>query len=92
MHKFVVHSNESACKKSGRLGMDQVINTKPDSPVNPQANEIIERIHQVIGNLAHIYNLQETYVDDADPWMGILAASSFAVRSTYHKTKYKITG
>ena len=25
MHSFEVHTNESACKKSGRLGMDQVI-------------------------------------------------------------------
>ena len=24
MHNFVVHSNESTCRKSGRLGMDQV--------------------------------------------------------------------
>ena len=25
MHNFVVHSNESACNKSGRLGLDQVL-------------------------------------------------------------------
>ena len=25
MHNFVVHSNESACRKSGRLGLEQVI-------------------------------------------------------------------
>ena len=25
MHIFEVHSNESACKKGGRLGLDQVI-------------------------------------------------------------------
>ena len=24
MHNFVVHSNESACRKIGRLGLDQV--------------------------------------------------------------------
>ena len=24
MHNFVVHSNESACRKSGRLGLEQV--------------------------------------------------------------------
>ena len=27
MYNFVVHSNESACRKGGRLGLDQVINT-----------------------------------------------------------------
>ena len=25
MHSFEVHSNESTCRKSGRLGLDQVI-------------------------------------------------------------------
>ena len=25
MHSFEVHSNESVCRKSGRLGMEQVI-------------------------------------------------------------------
>ena len=38
-----------------------------------------------------MYNLQETYVDDADPWMGILAAEAFVVQSMYHSTK-NITG
>ena len=25
MHSFEVHSNESACRKSGRLGLEQVL-------------------------------------------------------------------
>ena len=29
MHNFVVHSNEDACRKSGRLGLDQVGNMNP---------------------------------------------------------------
>ena len=37
-------------------------------------------------------NLQETYVDDAETWMGILATEDFAVRSTYHRTKQKNPG
>ena len=65
------------------------IQTKHASSENPQAKATIERIHQVLGNLVHSYNLQETYVDYADPWMGILAAADFAVRSTYHRTKGK---
>ena len=47
-------------------------------------------IHQVLGNLVHTYNLQVTYVDDADPWMGILEAAAFVVQNTYHRTKKKI--
>ena len=58
---------------------EYVIKTKPYSPGNPQANTIIERIHQVLGSLVRTYNLQEIYVYDSDPWMGILAPESFAV-------------
>ena len=53
---------------------------------------IITRIHQVLGNLLRTYNLQETYIDEAEPWVGILAAADFAVRSTYHTTKGKSPG
>ena len=55
-------------------------------------NANIDRIYQLLGNLVHTYNLQETYVDDADPFMGILNAAAFAVQSTYHSTKYKSLG
>ena len=47
----------------------------------------MELIHQVLSNIVRTYNIQETYVDEADPWMGILAAAYFAVQSTYHQTK-----
>ena len=67
------------------------IKTNPAPPKNPQENSPIKRINQVLGNLVHKYNLQEAYVDDADPCMGIFAATAFAVRSTYHIPKEKIT-
>ena len=66
------------------------IKNNPDSPGNPQENTTIERIHQVLGNLVLKYNIQEMYVYDADPFMGILAAAYFAIRSMYHRTKVKI--
>ena len=65
---------------------------KPDSFENPQVNATIDIIHQVLGNLVRTYNLQETYVDDVDPFMGILVAAAFAVQSTYHRAKGKILG
>ena len=40
-------------------------------------------MNQVLGDLVRKYNLKETYVDGADPWMRILAAKAFAVKSTY---------
>ena len=68
------------------------IKKKHASSGNPQANATIEIIYQVLGNFVRSYNLQETYIDYSDPWMGILAASSFAVQNTYHRTKVKSLG
>ena len=53
---------------------------------NPQANAILERIHQVIGNLVRTFDLEERDMDADDPWSGILSAAAFAVRSTFHTT------
>ena len=33
------------------------------------------------------FNITETYVDEDDPWLGILAASSFAIISTTNRLK-----
>ena len=71
---------------------DYGIKTKLYSSGNPKENAITERIHQVLGNFLRTYNLQETYIDDSDPWMGILAEADFAVSSTYHRKKIKIPG
>ena len=47
---------------------------------NPQANAIIERIHQVIGNIIRTLKLEDNYLDEYDPWKaGILSAMAFAV-------------
>ena len=59
---------------------------------NPQANAIVERIHQVIGNIIRTFNLESNYLDNDDPWRGILAATAFAVRSTSHTTLQKTPG
>ena len=69
------------------IEQEYTINNNPDSPGNPQANTTIEIIYQLLGNLVRTYNLHTKYVDDADPWMGILAEAALSVRSTYHRTK-----
>ena len=68
------------------------IKTDPASPRNLQANKNIERIHQVIGDIVRTQNLQETYLYDDDPWMGILAAAYFELKYTYHRKKGKSPG
>ena len=53
---------------------------------NPQANAIIERVHQTIGNLIRSFEVHKMDLDEKDPWTGILSAVSFAVRATIHTT------
>ena len=47
---------------------------KPSSLENPTSNAILEKIHQVLGNLVHIYNIETTYVEIDDSWLVNLAA------------------
>jgi hypothetical protein len=51
---------------------------------NPQANAIVKRVHQTIGNIIQSFNVQA--MDSNDPWTGTLAAAVFAARATHHTT------
>lgn len=53
---------------------------------NPQANAILERIHQTIGNIIRTFGIQDLDVDETNPFAAVLSAAMFAVRSTYHTT------
>ena len=62
------------------------IKTKQTTVKNPQANSVLERIHQVLLNMLRTFELEDRNLDKDDPWTGILSAIAFAVRSTYHTT------
>ena len=66
---------------------DYGIKGKPITARNPQANSIVERVHQVIGNMIRTFELENKYLDENDP--GLLAATAFAIRSTIHTTLQK---
>ena len=84
--EFIGHDFQDMIKK------DYGVKPKPITVRNPQANAIVERIHQVIGNMVRTFELQGNYLDEDDPWQGILSAVAFAVRSTYHTTLQKTPG
>ena len=71
---------------------DYWIKNKPITVRNHQANAIVERIHQVIANIIRTFELEDNYLDEDDPWKGILSATAFAVRSTFHTTLRKTPG
>ena len=71
---------------------DYGIKGKPITVRNPQANAIVERVHQVIGNIIRTFELESNYLEEDDPWKGILSATAFAVRSTFHTSLQSTPG
>ena len=62
------------------------IKAKCATTENPQVNYILEIIHEVVANLVRTFDLQNNYLDEDDPWSGILAATAFTVQIIYHPT------
>ena len=44
------------------------IAVQPITSRNPQANFILERVHQTLGKIIHIFKLKDTVLDDENPW------------------------
>ena len=51
---------------------------------NPQANAVIERMHQTLGNILRTFDLKN--LRGRDPWKDVIATALFAVRATVHTT------
>jgi len=68
------------------ITQDYELKKKPISVCNPQANAILECVHQTLGNMVQAFELEDHYLDEDDPWAGLLSAAAFAIRSTYHTT------
>eukprot|EP00957_Ditylum_brightwellii_P033491 2537921-Ditylum_brightwellii.AAC.1 len=72
------------------IASDYVVKKKPIAARNPQANIIIERIHQTIENMIISFEVHGTSIDEKDPWTGILDAVRFATRATVRITMQAI--
>ena len=59
---------------------------KLSTEYNPQSNGIIERVHQVLGNVLRNFELENRELDDQNPWDEFLSSAAFAIRSTHHMT------
>ena len=58
----------------------------PISVRKPQANAIVERVHQTIGDIIRTFKIQEMDLDNEKPWEGALSSTMFAIRFTVHTT------
>ena len=65
---------------------DYGIKVRPITTRNPQANAILERVHQTIGNIIRTFKIQQMDLDNENPWEGILSSTMFAIRYTVHTT------
>ena len=68
------------------VGNDYGILCNSVSVRHPQANAIVEWVHQTIGNVIHTFTIQEMDLDNENPWEGILSSTMFATQSTVHTT------
>ena len=55
------------------------IKPKPSSKRNPQANAILERVHDTVGNMIRIFELEEIELDGDNPFSGLIIVVGFAV-------------
>ena len=63
------------------------IKEKPTTDYNPQANAILERIHQVLGNQLRSFELEDrALTKEESTFEPFLTACAYAIRCTYHTT------
>ena len=56
-------------------------------------NALLQRIHQVLGNLVQTFNISnQTYVEEDDPWTGILAAVALVICSKTNRQNFYSPG
>jgi hypothetical protein len=60
------------------------IKKKPTTVKNPQANAVLERVHQVIANMLRTSSLDMAETVDPDAVSDFLDNAAWAIRSTYH--------
>jgi NADH:ubiquinone oxidoreductase subunit len=77
----------------GRKFMGEVIDLlrnngivrRPITTRNPQANAMVERVHQTIHNMIRTQKLRSKH-DLPDGWIGVLTAVALSMRATIHTT------
>ena len=53
---------------------------------NPQDNSILERVHQVLGNMLRCKNISNLDLEGDDPWTALLSSPAFSMIETHHTT------
>ena len=62
------------------------IKSKSTTIKNPQANAMLERMHQVLANHLRTLELENRHLDDIEPFAGVIPNTAFAQCATVHTT------
>ena len=57
----------------------------PTTVKNPQAN-LVERVHQTLNSMIRLHDIENRILDAKEPFIDILCACAWAIRSTVHTT------
>ena len=83
---IVDRGNELLAECKSMIQAEYGITVKPITSRNPQANSILERVHQTIGNIIRTFKVQDMVLNDENPWVRILSPTMFALRAMVHTT------
>ena len=60
------------------------IKIKPITSRNPQANFLLETVHQTMGDVLRTFKVEVMVLNNENPWVGILASSMFSLCAMVH--------
>ena len=78
--------NEFLLEFKTMIQADHGILVKYIASRKPQANFILERVHQIIFNILHIFKVQDKVLNDENPLDEILASTMFALSAKVQTT------
>ena len=83
----VLFNNDSEFKKGFiPLLEDFSVKPKPTTINKPQSNTILERVHQVVGDMLRTHNLNECEFVEIGPLGPILQNVAYAIHTIHHMT------
>ena len=86
---IVDHGNKFLAEFKTMIQADYGITVKSITSRKPQANSILERVHQTIDNIIRTFKVQDMVLNDENPWDRNLASTMFALHAMIHtKTQY----
>ena len=86
MQVVMNRGSEFVAEFSEMITRDYGVKKKSITTHNPQANAIIERVHQTSGNVIRTMEVYDQDLDQEETFRGVILVTCFAIRSTVQTT------